>query len=56
MRRRIAKRDRPVMPRADNLPVRDCHCADRDFTFRLGATGFGNSLGHELQVFGGGHR
>ena len=56
MRRRIAEPDRLIVPRANNLPVRDCHCADWNFTFRLGATGFGNSLGHELQVFGGGHR
>ncbi len=55
MRRRIAEPDRPVVPRADDLPVRDRDRADRNFAFRLGATGFGNSLGHKLKVFGGRH-
>ena len=55
MRRRIVEPDRLVVPRADDLPVHDRDRADRNFALRRGATGFGNSLGHKLQVFGGRH-
>ena len=55
MRRRIAKPDWPVMPRADDLPPRDGDRADRNLAFGLCAAGLGNGFCHKLRVFNRGH-
>ena len=53
MRRRIAEPNWPVMPRTDDSAVRDRDRTDRNFALRLGATRFGDSLGHKLKCSAG---